>query len=322
MSDLAEYARRLHETDRRSYERVITPSQCQYAHEALKGVRAAIFDVYGTLVNYWRPEFESWEGHEGLLLDAFSEVSALFGMDDTLGKMNPDDSPARTLNDLYNGLIVMKHQQFANNGGAITEALRIEEIWAVIVLMLKRNGYDADKYAPGNAEEFARYLAYTYNFFSMGRELYPGVADALKKLKDDNIVLGILSDAQLYTPIDLTLLLREQSGGKIDDYNELFDTDLTFLSCEYGFAKPSDVLFRRLFDALYEYHITPAQTLFVGNDLSIDIKPAAALGMRTALFCGDDIMIFGAGADVVPDIIFNKWEELPGKAGFHGEMEP
>jgi putative hydrolase of the HAD superfamily len=158
----------------------------------------------------------------------------------------------------------------------------------------------------------------------MGRELYPGAANALKRLKENNIVLGILSDAQCYTPIDLTLLLRDQSGGKIDDWNELFDTDLTFLSCEYGFVKPSEVLFRRLFDALYEYQILPAQTVFVGNDLLIDINPAATLGMRTALFCGDDVMVFGGGegnADVVPDVVFEKWEELPGPISFHGEME-
>jgi FMN phosphatase YigB (HAD superfamily) len=162
---------------------------------------------------------------------------------------------------------------------------------------------------------------------SMGRALYPEVSSALKKLKNDNIVLGILSDAQLYTPIDLTLLLRDQSGGEIDDYNELFDTDLTFFSHEYGSVKPSEVLYRRLFDALYEYHITPSQTVFVGNDLAMDIRPAASIGMKTGLFCGDDVMAFVDGIDenvdagAVPDIVFNSWTELPGLISFHGEMD-
>jgi len=320
LSDFAEYARHLHETERRKYPRTIDPLSQNSAQNTLKGVRAIIFDVYGTMINYWRPGFESRETREQLLLDAFAEVSSRFKMGDMLTAMNPGEPPAKTLNDFYNGLIAINHQKSVDSGIEFPE-VRVEEVWSVIVLMLKRNGYDINKYAPGDAADFARYLAYTYNFFSMGRDLYPGVADALKRLKGDNIVLGILSDAQFYTPVDLTLLLRDQSGGGVDDYNELFDVDLTFLSCEYGFIKPSEVLFRRLFDALYEYHITPDQVVFAGNDLSVDIKPAAALGMKTALFCGDDVMVFGGGADVVPDIVFSDWDELARKISFHGESE-
>jgi len=320
LSDLAEYARRLHENGRRGYKRSINACGYESAHAALKGVRAAIFDVYGTMVNYWRPGFEARETREGLLLGAFEEIVSRFGMGDVLAGMNPGEPPAKTLNDFYNGLLALNHQKSAGKGIEFPE-VRVEEVWSVIVMMLKRNGYDVDRHAPGNAGDFARYLGYTYNFFSMGRELYPGVVDALKRLRGNNIALGILSDAQFYTPVDLTLLLRDQSGGAVDDYNELFDVDLTFLSCEYGFVKPSEVLFRRLFDALYEYQITPEQTVFAGNDLSVDIKPAAALGMRTALFCGDDVMLFGGDADVVPDIVFDSWEELADKISFHGEME-
>ncbi|MCL2218733.1 MAG: HAD family hydrolase [Chitinispirillia bacterium] len=318
MSDLAEYARRLHESERRVYQRTVNACGYECAHGELRGVRAAIFDVYGTMVNYWRPGFESRELREGLLLEAFGEIASRFGMEDVLMGMNPGDSPAKTLSDFYNGLLALNHQKSVKKGIEFPE-VRVDEVWSVIVLMLKRNGYDAAARAPGDAGDFARYLAYTYNFLSMGRSLYPGVADALKRLKGDNIVLGILSDAQLYTPIDLTLLLRDQSGGTVDDHNELFDADLTFLSYEYGFVKPGEVLFRRLFDALYEYRITPDQTVFVGNDLSVDIKPAAALGMRTALFCGDDVMLFGGDAGVVPDIVFRSWGELADKINFHGE---
>jgi FMN phosphatase YigB (HAD superfamily) len=82
-------------------------------------------------------------------------------------------------------------------------------------------------------------------------------------------------------------------------------------------------LYRRLFDALYEYNILPSQTVFAGNDLSTDILPAATFGMKTALFCGDDVMVFGEGghidSDIVPDIIFESWDELPELVSFHGE---
>jgi putative hydrolase of the HAD superfamily len=347
LSDLAEYARRLHKTSRRLYERALTPCG-RYAgsREKLRGVRAVIFDVYGTMINYWRPGFEDKEVRESMLAQAFAEVADRFGMGATLRKINPQDAPARTLGDFYNGLLSLNRRKSVNAGAELPE-VRVEDVWSVILMILARNGYDIRARIPGDVsasasmstsasksistptststqtstKDFARYLAYTYNFFSMGRELYPGVASALKRLKDGNIVLGILSDAQLYTPIDLTLLLRDQSGGRIDDWNELFDVDLTFLSCEYGFVKPSEVLFRRLFDALYEYQITPAQTVFAGNDIAADIEPAAALGMRTALFCGDDIMALGGGAGAVPDVVFKEWGDLPELISFHGEAE-
>jgi putative hydrolase of the HAD superfamily len=315
LSDLAEYARRLHESERRSYPRRLAPLGHNSAFDALKGVRAVIFDVYGTLVNYWRAGFEARRSREALLVEAFSGVVDRFGMGETLAAINPSAPPAQTLCDFYNGLLALNRQKSAG-GGAATE-VRVEEVWAAIAMILKRNGYKA-----GGAG-FARRLAYTYNFLSMGRELYPGAADALKKLKDGNIVLGILSNAQFYTPIDLTLMLRDQSAGVINDCNEIFDTDLTFLSCEYGFVKPSEALYRRLFDALYEYQIAPDQTVIAGNDLSEDIAPAAALGMRTALFRGDDATAFGrdgAAEDVTPDIVFYDWAELPEKISFHGEM--
>jgi len=323
LSDLAEYARRLHESERRVYPRRLNPLRRESAHDTLKGVRAVIADVYGTMVNYWRPGFEGRDTREALLVEAFSGVVDRFGMGETLAAMTPADPPAKTLCGFYNGLLAMNRQKSAGGGNALPE-VRVEEVWSVIALMLKRNGCDAGARAPwrGDPAGFARCLAYTYNFLSMGRELYPGVSNALKRLKDNNIALGILSDAQFYTPIDLTLMLRDQSGGGVADYCELFDTDLVFLSCEYGFVKPSETLYRRLFDALYEYHITPDQTVIAGNDLATDIAPAAALGMRTALFCGDDAMVFGSGGDgggVVPDIVFYEWEELPERLLFHGE---
>jgi putative hydrolase of the HAD superfamily len=319
VSDLAEYARRLHESERRSYPRRLEPLSHDSAFGALNGVRAVIFDVYGTMVNYWRDGFEARQAREALLVEAFSGVVDRFGMGEALSAINPAAPPAQTLCDFYNGLLALNRQKFADGGAALPEA-RVEEVWAAIAMILKRNGYRAES-APGGAAGFARRLAYTYNFLSMGRELYPGATAALKRLKEANIALGILSNAQFYTPIDLTLMLRDQSAGAIDDYNELFDADLTFLSCEHGFVKPSEALYRRLFDALYEYGIAPNQTVIAGNDLTEDIAPAAALGMRTALFRGDAKMAFGMDAGVTPDIVFYEWAELPEKISFHGEPE-
>ena len=149
-------------------------------------------------------------------------------------------------------------------------------------------------------------------------DFYDGVVDALIKLKKGNIKPGIVSDAQFYTPIDLTLLTRKQSNNMLDDYLELFDVDLIYYSYEYGMTKANPTLFQKLYDTLYEYQILPSQTVFVGNDLFLDIKPAADIGMRTAFFAGDDKSAFvhDTGGEIIPDIVFDSWDELPEKISF------
>jgi len=317
LSHLAEYARQLHETSARIYKRPLEPVVIASHTEKLSDVRAVIFDVYGTLINYWRPGFDDKEQRGHLLMDAFREVSDRFGFTRLLVEMNPEEEPEKTLSDLYHGCIALSHETESKKGVDFPEA-KVENVWALILLMLKRRGYDPELALPGQGDDLARYIAYTYNFYSLGRELYPGVVDALVALTRNNIALGIVSKAQFYTPIDLTLLIRGQSRGAYDDFNELFDPDLTFFSFEYNAAKPGVVLFEQLYNALYERQILPRQTVFAGNDLVLDIGPAGQAGMRTALFAGDKKSVFFHGREgtIVPDIHFAAWDELPGKISF------
>jgi putative hydrolase of the HAD superfamily len=166
-------------------------------------------------------------------------------------------------------------------------------------------------------------VAYHYNFRALGRGFYDGVVPALERLKKDNIHCGVLSNAQFYTPIDLTLFVRDQSSGRYDDHHELFDLDLEFYSFEYGVAKPGLALFEKLFNVLYESHILPSQVVFVGNDLAADIRPARDAGMRTAFFAGDSrtAYLYELEETVVPDIVFTSYDQLPSRIAFHEEKQ-
>ncbi len=144
------------------------------------------------------------------------------------------------------------------------------------------------------------------------RRRFPGCGTA-------SIDLGIVSNAQFYTPIDLTLLIRDQSEGIYEDFNELFDPDFTVFSFEWGAAKPDMLLFSKLYDALYERRILPQQTVFAGNDLVLDVEPAASAGMKTALFTGDSRSAYFHGQEgvILPDIVFSSFNELHRKIFFH-----
>jgi putative hydrolase of the HAD superfamily len=320
MSELAEFARELHESALLEGERTLVPVVYPSRVERLFDVRAVICDVYGTLINYRRDELVQAQDKETALLDSFRKVAARFRMDTALSAINPVDSPEKTLRDFYHGLITLRHDQAAKKGIDYPE-IRIEEVWALIITLLKRHGYAPEIDTTDNGGDLSRKIAWFYNFNALGRRLYPDIVGALQSLKANNIIAGLLSNGQFYTPLDLTLLLRDQSGGSIDDMTELFDPDLTFFSYEYLAAKPDKLLFRRLYDALYEFHILPEQAVFVGNDLTADIAAAQEAGMKTALFTGDDrsVYLHDKAGEVIPDITFTGWAELSGKLSFHSE---
>jgi putative hydrolase of the HAD superfamily len=132
----------------------------------------------------------------------------------------------------------------------------------------------------------------------------PGAQNFIRHLARSGVSLGLLSNAQFNT-------LR--SLGSIAD---LFPPELTILSYQHGIAKPSPALFEMLADRLAGRGISPAETLFIGNDPLQDIVPAAALGFKTALFAGHPDS-FRPG-ECVPDFVIRNWV-LAGSSKMHGE---
>ncbi len=320
MSDLAEFARKIHESGGAAEERRLEPVDYPSKETRLYDVRAIICDVYGTLIDYWKEDFSVPERKEAAFMRVFKCVAERFRMTDTLIAANPNEAPEKTLHDFYHGIVALYHERAAEKG-VLFPHIAVEKIWETVILLLMRRGYAPPLSEGENERDFSRKAAWFYNFFVLGRRLYPGVVDTVVGLKKNNITAGILSNAQFYTPIDLTLMIRDQSKGKFDDFTELFEPDLTFFSYEYNAAKADRLLFRRLYDTLYEYHILPRQTVFIGNDLSTEIAPAQEAGMKTALFTGDSqcTYLHNCSGKVVPDITFSSWPQLLNKLSFHSE---
>lgn len=110
----------------------------------------------------------------------------------------------------------------------------------------------------------------------------PGSAELLATLRERGLVLGIVSNAQFYTPLILEALLGQAP-------TELgLDPHCSAWSYQVGEAKPSTAIYRVALQGLARAHrIRPEQVLYVGNDRRKDIGPARRLGLRTALFAGD-----------------------------------
>jgi putative hydrolase of the HAD superfamily len=207
-----------------------------------------LFDVYGTLFTSAAGDITGGDGGAGAP-DALIAEYAL-------------DCTGEGLKRYFREAVSRSHRESA----AAYPEVRVEALWAGFL-----RGRDID---PG---EFAlRYELAVNPVYPM-----PGALEVLKTLKARGFVLGLISNAQFFTP----LLFDAFFGASPEKLG--FDPDLLIYSFEIGEAKPSPVLFTRAVRGLAALGIEPGLCLYVGNDMLKDIRPAAAAGFKTVLYAGD-----------------------------------
>lgn len=135
----------------------------------------------------------------------------------------------------------------------------------------------------------------------------PGAARVVAALQARGPV-GIVSNAQFFTPLILAVLLP---GVR-------FDPRLTVWSFAEREAKPSPRLFARAAARMACYaRLPPGAILMVGNDVRNDLLSAHRAGLRTALFAGDARSLRLRRDDphcaaVYPDVVVTDLSQLPG----------
>lgn len=109
---------------------------------------------------------------------------------------------------------------------------------------------------------------------TLSADLFPGMKEAVLKLKKAGLTLGLVADTRPGTYVNVL----KQHG--------LYDVFSAFaISEELNTAKPD----RRMFEyALNKLNVKPEQAVMCGNNLSRDIAGANALGMTTVWFHWND----------------------------------
>jgi putative hydrolase of the HAD superfamily len=217
-------------------------------------VHAVLFDVYGTL-------FISGSGDIEVLEESV-QVEKLASLLDNYGI---GDDPEEVLN-RYFARIRSTHETLREKGIDFPEVI-IEDVWGEALGLA----------SPERAREFA--LEYELLFNPVWP--MPHLQELLKGLRSMIDVMGIISNAQFFTPL-LFKAFTGSSPGVIG-----FQEELALYSYVYGHAKPSPFLFERARAILEERGIAAENTLYVGNDMLNDIFAAAGTGFQTALFAGD-----------------------------------
>jgi putative hydrolase of the HAD superfamily len=244
-------------------ETLVYPGAAGESSRKIGGVRAVLFDIYGTLFTSSAGDIGVNDGYPRGNLDALALEYA----------------PRYTGEELKNYFreAVLKRHEGAYARTPYPE-VRVEEIWAAFLgpSAGERPGDPGDKEGPGPEELALRYELAVNPVYPM-----PGARELLRRLRMAGRVLGIISNAQFFTP----LLFNAFLGGPPEELG--FDPRLLIYSFAEGEAKPSPALFTRARDRLASLGIEPDACLYVGNDMLNDIYGAASAGFRTLLFAGD-----------------------------------
>jgi putative hydrolase of the HAD superfamily len=217
-------------------------------------VRSILFDVYGTL-------FVSGSGDIGVARQQAMEAD-LAGL---LNRFDVSLSP-EALSEAFFSQIEADHEKSRRAGADVPE-VEIDRIWMSVLAIEDR----------GRARRFA----VAYELIVNPVYPMPGAERILEQCREANLVMGIVSNAQFFTP----WLFSWFFGRAPEELG--IDADLQIYSYRLGRAKPSPVLFDAAVERLAERNVSPAETLFVGNDMRNDIAAAQQAGFQTALFAGD-----------------------------------
>jgi putative hydrolase of the HAD superfamily len=236
----------------------------------LDHVKAVLFDVYGTL-------FVSGSGDVGTAAAA-DTAEALTQSLVVAGFSGDLDQAGHVGKDLLKAEILEWHKA-GHAAGIDCPEVEITKVWKRIVDRLRNT---ETLTTPEVELDTIRRLALEYECRVNPVFPMPGCRETISRISERQLTLGIVSNAQFYTPRLFPAFFNETT-------EELgFDPDCCIWSFKELKAKPSAALFPKVAKFLREKHnVGLGETVYVGNDMLNDIYCARQAGCKTVLFAGD-----------------------------------
>jgi putative hydrolase of the HAD superfamily len=240
-----------------------------------KSIKACLFDIYGTLLISSSGDINAFHIKTKNLKKAFDATGIQVN-----NSFKDESAVLFLILDVFRKLIANYHEESKQNNIPYPE-IEVREIWKEVLYIAKKNRYIT-------VENNFDTTLLTLVFELVNNKVFPmpGMVEVIEKIKEKEMPLGIISNAQFYTPVIMNYFI---TGKLNDDENVVnFNTDLQFFSYKFGRAKPDTYLFDKVVPVLSEkYGIKPHEIIFVGNDLLKDVLPAHRVGLKTVLFAGD-----------------------------------
>lgn len=232
----------------------------------LPEIKAVLFDLYGTL-------FLSSAGDLGIHENQTADRVFARALD--AASLHPTGGSSLDWLAAWKGLIQAEHARRRSEGERYPE-VEIREIWFQF-------GQQYCSQPPADPDDPAWSIAaLTYETGVNQVCPAPGVHALLNALRQRGLQLGIVSNAQFYTP----LLFDAYLGSSHPALG--FPPELCVFSYQLRSAKPSPALFAGVLERLRDTDgIEPHEIAYIGNDMLKDIWTASQAGCRTVLFAGD-----------------------------------
>lgn len=235
-----------------------------------EGIKAVIFDIYGTLIVSASGDIDRTEAKPKSLEKAFTETGIKF----------PEDKKGNTdyFAEIIKALVteIKDFHALQKSKGIKHPEVNVLDCWTHA---LPKCDITADC-------ETVKRMAIIFELFSNQVYPMPKMNEVLDTLKAHKYPLGIVSNAQFYTYKIMNHFRR--SNHYIEGMIYGFEGALTSYSFKELHAKPGTYLYERLLPSLHnDYDVYPHEVLYVGNDMLNDIYPAHLVGFQTVLFAGD-----------------------------------
>jgi putative hydrolase of the HAD superfamily len=236
-------------------------------------IKAIIFDIYGTLLISASGDVEQSEICSENLNNSLLENGYRFSENGTTQEKRTDK-----ILQFFLSAIKSHHAKEQKNNNPFPE-IDILKVWEETIQYASNEKW---------IENTGHLKKMTFEFELLSNKVYPMpyMQSTLEHIKNAGYPMGIISNAQFYTPVILNYFLHRVFEEK--ETLEYFDPGLTIFSYKELKAKPNQALFNKTVSALHaKYGLKPEQVVFVGNDMYKDIYPAKKAGMKTILFAGD-----------------------------------
>jgi putative hydrolase of the HAD superfamily len=246
------------------------PTETKARLDRIEGVKAVLFDIYGTLL-------VSGSGDVGTAAatDTAEALTQAFVVSGFEGKL---EQAGRIGKEMLQAEIIKWHEA-GRAAGTDCPEVEITKVWKIIIDTLRHT--QILKGTEPDVDQIRR-LALEYECRVNPVFPMPGSMETIECLKRKGLELGIVSNAQFYTPLTFSAFFNrsiEECG---------FDPDCCVWSYKELKAKPSKDLFPKAGKFLRKNHgIELHETVYVGNDMLNDIYCAQTAGCRTVLFAGD-----------------------------------
>ena len=263
--------------------------------ERLSGLRAVVFDVYGTLFisDSWDISLADEGGHEEAVREALGQSG--FSIRDHSVLISKRISET-----------VKAAQDKRRAEDIAFPEVEIRHVWRDFLQIAISESILSGEVTDQSIGKLAiRFECLTNPVWPM-----PELRETLSALNARGLLLGIVSNAQFYTPLLFEALL----GNNLEELG--FAADCCVWSYRELEAKPSVRLFNKMAQAIGGRGIKPGQALYVGNDMQNDIRPASQAGFKTALFAGDRRSLRLHEEDEQlkncrPDVILTRLNQIP-----------